>query len=118
MKKKIYIADDDPGLIELLSDFFEDRGYEAEGSADLLDLILLNAAKLPDAFLLNIEMWGDDSEIVCSYLKNNEPTNTVPLILFSTLPCADQKSTRYAEGFFSIPFEINELLVFLEKVTS
>ncbi|MDN5286456.1 MAG: response regulator [Mucilaginibacter sp.] len=117
MRKKVYIADDDPAFIELMADFLDAMGYEAEGSNELLELLLLDAKNLPDVFLLNIRMWGEDSEIICRYLKSNEPTVGIPLILFSTLKQVEHNvCDRYADGFISIPFEINALPGLLQKV--
>ena len=117
MKKKVYIADDDPGRIELIAVYLETMGCEPEGSTELLDLLLLDTINLPDVFLLNITMWGEDSEMISSYLKSNEPTKTILVILFSTLKRAEQNiSDRYADGFISIPFEINDLPGLLKNV--
>jgi two-component system alkaline phosphatase synthesis response regulator PhoP len=100
-----------------MADFLDGMGYDAGGSTELLDLLLLDAKNLPDVFLLNIRMWGEDSEIICRYLKSNEPTNGIPLILFSTLKQAEQNVCDcYADGFISIPFEINDLAGLLQKV--
>jgi two-component system alkaline phosphatase synthesis response regulator PhoP len=118
MRKKVYITDDDPQFIELMADFLEGIGYEASGSNDLLDLLLLDTLNLPDVFLLNIQMWGEDSEMISSYLKNNQRTGNIPVILFSTLKrSAQNKCDRYADGFISIPFEINDLAGLLKKIT-
>ncbi|WP_184541964.1 hypothetical protein [Mucilaginibacter sp. FT3.2] len=119
MTKKVYIADEDPGLIELIINFLEGIGYEADGSVDLLDLLCLDSPDLPDVFLLNSEIWGGESEMISSYLKSNEPTSTIPLILFSTLKRGERRTfDRYADGFISLPFEINELRRLLEKFAS
>jgi CheY-like chemotaxis protein len=119
MRKKVYIADDDPGFIELMFDFLEGIGYEAEGSTELLDLVLLDTLNLPDLFLLNVQMWEENSEMICDYLKSNESTKAVPVILFSTLKRSAQNSfDHYADSFISIPFEINDLPGLLGKFTS
>lgn len=119
MKKKVYIADDDPGFIELMTDFLDSIGYEAEGSTELLDLLLLEIINLPDVFLLNALMWGEDSEMIYNYLKSNEPTKSIPVILFSTLKCQAQNLfDHYADSFISIPFDINDLPGLLKRFTS
>jgi CheY-like chemotaxis protein len=117
--KKVYIADNDAGFIELMTVFLEDMGYEPEGSTELLDLLLLDNINLPDVFLLNNQMWGEDREVICRYLKSNEPTKSIPLILYSTLKRGEQNTfDNYADGFISIPFEINDLPGLLEKAAS
>jgi two-component system alkaline phosphatase synthesis response regulator PhoP len=71
---------------------------------------------LPDVFLLNVQLWGEGSEMIYNYLKSNEPTETIPIILFSTLKRSAQNSfDHYADSFISIPFEINELPGLLKK---
>lgn len=116
-RKKVYIADDDAAFIELMADFLDDLGYDTGGSTELLDLLLLDAKNLPDVFLLNIQIWGEDSELICRHLKSNEPTGGIPLILFSTLKQAEHNmGDCYADGFVSIPFEINTLPGLLKQV--
>jgi two-component system alkaline phosphatase synthesis response regulator PhoP len=120
MTKKVYIADNDPHLIELMADYLDDMGYEAYGSHELFDLILLDSISLPDIFLLNIQLWGDyNNEIICKYLKWNDVTQAIPVILFSTSRQSAQSALEcYADGFIFIPFEINDLPALLEKLTS
>jgi CheY-like chemotaxis protein len=119
MKKRIYIADDNSGLIDMMAVFLEGMGYEADGSPELLNLLLLDTINLPDVFLLNIRVWGEDSEMISSYLKTNELTGNIPVILFTTLQRSVQHPLdRYADGFIYIPFEINQLSGLLKKVTS
>ncbi|SDP44638.1 two-component system, OmpR family, alkaline phosphatase synthesis response regulator PhoP [Mucilaginibacter sp. OK268] len=116
MRKKIYIAHDDGAFIELMSVFLEGIGYEGYGSTELLSLLLLDSLNLPDVFLLNVQLWGEDSKMIYNYLKSNESTETIPVILFSTLKRSAQNSfDHYADSFISIPFEINELPGLLKK---
>jgi len=119
MSKKVFIIDDDPAFIELMIDYLVNDGYDTNGTADLLDLILLDAIDLPDVFLLNIEMWGEDCDTICRYLKGNLSTGAIPLILFSKGKWFEQESgSLYADDFISIPFEIKFLSGLLKKVTS
>lgn len=117
MRKKVYIANDDIEFIELISDFLDDIGYEVNGSSELLDLLLLDTINLPDVFMLNVQMWGEDSEMISCYLKSNKPTDAIPVILFSTQKRSEQNTyNRFADGFISIPFEIEELPGLLENL--
>jgi hypothetical protein len=50
MRKKVYIADVAPGLIELMVALLKDTGYEAAGSTELLDLIVIDTSNLPMSF--------------------------------------------------------------------
>jgi two-component system alkaline phosphatase synthesis response regulator PhoP len=66
-----------------------------------------------------MQMWGEDSEIIYTYLKSNELTKAIPIVLFSTLNRSAQNTIAHcADGFISIPFEINDLPSLLEKLTS
>ena len=63
-KKKILIIDDEQDITEMLSSFFQSRGYEAitAGSASQA---LRQVETRPDLILLDINMPGEDGFSLC-----------------------------------------------------
>ncbi|MBQ7624578.1 MAG: response regulator transcription factor [Clostridia bacterium] len=81
MKKRIYLADDDRNIRELMSTFLINAGFEAEAfpSGDAL----LNAFEKsrPDLVILDIMMPGTDGLTVCSRLRQKDAS--LPIIIVS-----------------------------------
>jgi CheY-like chemotaxis protein len=78
-KKKILIADDDAGILEVLTIFLDEFGYEVETTHDGLTLRTFEHG-LPDLLLLDVGMARRD---ICLFLKSQEETKRLPIVLFS-----------------------------------
>ncbi|MXV14459.1 response regulator [Hufsiella ginkgonis] len=114
MGKKVFIADDDPAIVDVVTIILEDAGYEVSSTVHGEDLMVLNHASLPDLFLLDIWMYGKDGRDICSHLKNNERTKHIPVIIVSAVRDVDRIAREYhADGFLAKPFEMDELLALI-----
>ena len=117
-KKKIMIADDDTGILEAIQIMLEDEGYDVivtlDGKAvqDMQD-------DLPDVLLLDIWMSGIDGTGICRYLKSQNRTKHIPIIL-----CSANKDTQKlakecgADDFIAKPFEMMDFLNTIKKYTT
>lgn len=108
--KKILIADDDTAILDSMTMILEDAGYTVitTGDGNIIQEVRNN---LPDLILLDIWISGIDSRDICKYLKNQEATKHVPLILFSAY--RDEKEIALKSGaddFMAKPFEMSLLL--------
>ena len=65
--KKIYIADDDDNILELMNMILESKGYEVITSPDGKSLSKLGY--LPDMVFLDIGMSGSDGSEICREFK-------------------------------------------------
>lgn len=115
--KKIYIADDDPDILEVLTIILEGQGYNVITSADGKSLASLN--DLPDLVLLDIRMSGSDGSDICRSLKNQPQTKDIPVVLIS----ANRDLTEIAkdcgaDDFISKPFDIKDVVNIANKFTS
>ncbi len=114
-KKKILVADDDPAILDVLKLFLEDVGYNVEITTD--------GAKLRDfqddqADLLLLDVWmsGWNGRDICTYLKSQEATKHLPIILFSANKGIEHIARAAgADDFLAKPFELNELLDKLDQ---
>lgn len=105
---KILAADDEPGVLSLLKDYFEMNGYEvilAENGYTVLEQIRRN----PDIILLDVNMPDMDGISVCRAIREYV---SCP-ILFLTARVEDcDKITGFAAGgddYIIKPFSIDEL---------
>lgn len=117
MKKKIFVIDDEPAILEVISLILVDAGYKVKIS--LGGRIEALAKKyLPDLILLTIWISGKDSRNICKNLKGNKLTGHIPIILISTDKDTEKIAKDIgADDFLSKPFEIDDLLFKVKKYT-
>ncbi len=114
-QKKILIADDDPAILEALTLFLEEEGYEVETTSDGLTLQAFEHG-YPDVLLLDIWMSGWNGGDLCRCFKSQEETRHLPIVLFS----ANKETQRIAQeagadDFLLKPFDLEELLEKIER---
>lgn len=115
MKKKIIVADDDKGIVSVLTMMLEDAGYEVRTTSNGQTAKVVGEY-LPDLLLLDIWMAGIDGRDVCRYLKSQKRTKNIPVIMVS----ANQDTEKIAleagaNDFISKPFDMDELLEKIER---
>lgn len=107
-KKKILIIDDEQDITEMLSSFFQSRGYEAitAGSASQA---LRQVETRPDLILLDINMPGEDGFSLCGKIRDF--INCPILFLTARVEDADKVRAFLAGGddYIVKPFSLLEL---------
>jgi CheY-like chemotaxis protein len=115
MKKKILVADDDPGLQDIFKIILERAGYEVEIKENGND-ILKKKFRVPDLFLIDKLLSGMDGLAVCSFLKMYPQTKDIPVIMISASPDIGILSQRAgADDYIEKPFDIDHLLKVIER---
>lgn len=110
MKKRIIIVDDDEGILDIFQIIFQRAGYEVEILAEATS-IMNNNFKLPDLFILDKQLSGEDGFVVCKFLKNQAATQLIPVILVSAMPGLKDLITQSgADAYIEKPFEIKSVL--------
>ena len=110
MKKKILVADDDPGIVDAMQILLEDEGYEVITTMDGEKIYELYEQK-PDLVFLDIWMSGINGSTVCRKLKTDTATKDTPVIMFSANRDTEEIAVQCgADDFLSKPFEIKQLL--------
>jgi DNA-binding response OmpR family regulator len=112
MNQKIMVVDDDEAILDVVRIILENEGYEVETHTSGKYLYNLTD-NLPALFILDVLLSGDDGRDICRFLRTNETTKHIPIILFSahsqddivyTLP------TSMYNYFIAKPFDINDLV--------
>jgi len=115
MKKKILVADDDPGIVDAMQILLTDEGYHVITTMNGENIPKMFEQK-PDLVFLDIWMSGVNENVVCRKLKENEETKHIPIIMFSANRDTQDISVDCgADGFLAKPFDINELLDLVHK---
>ncbi len=113
--KRIMIVDDDPGIRDILKIIFERAGYEVWLEFDG-KFIFHERYPLPDVFLLDRYLSGMDGLDICRYLKSDNYSKQVPVIIISASPDLAQTALKAgADGFIEKPFDLKNLLRIVEK---
>jgi len=81
--KKIMVVDDSPTIRKLISGKLEKSGHEAICAVDGLDAIAALEEFTPDLVLLDIAMPRMDGYQVCKFIRGNEETKDIPVIMIS-----------------------------------
>lgn len=115
LKKRVYVADDDPAILEIITMILEDEGFEVETSSDGKSL-QEGLKVIPDLVLLDIRMSGSDGGEICRSLKSKPDTKDIPVVLVS----ANKDITTIARNcsandFLPKPFDISELIQLTHK---
>jgi len=76
----VYLADDDPGLLEVFSVFLENAGFEVRSFPTGDDLAQEFARCEPDLVVLDVMMPGTDGLTVC---KNLRAVSDVPIVILT-----------------------------------
>ncbi len=115
MKKKILITDDDEGVQDIFKLIFERAGYEVQVFGEALS-ILENRFSSPDLFVLDRQLSGQDGLKVCKFLKSQNSTRNIPVIIVSATPGIGKLAREAgADDFIEKPFQIKDLLGVVEK---
>ena len=115
MRKRILVADDDPGIGDMLYEMLSDAGYEVEVQVNG-HAVQQMAEPFPDLLFLDVRLSGTDGRSICQHLKEQEATSHLPIILLSA-----HKDTRKiardagADDFLVKPFEMEDLLALVTK---
>lgn len=114
--KKIFIADDDPDILEILSLMLKMAGYETRPTINANDIFDFSNG-LPDLILLDIWMSGIDGREICKQLKANERTKDIPVVFLSANSRINEITEEYhARDYIAKPFEMEHLLKKVKQI--
>lgn len=115
MPKQIFIADDDPGIVDAVQMMLDFYGYNTSFTYDGAELLHLKD-NYPDLILLDIWMSGTDGRDVCRALKSSPELKHIPVIMISA--SKDINKSAYESGaddFLPKPFDMDQLIDRIEQ---
>jgi CheY-like chemotaxis protein len=81
--KKILLADDDAGYVEIMKERLESNDYHVIGSSDSRAVVRLAQEENPDLIILDIAMPDMNGYEVCEQLKQKRKTQRIPILLLT-----------------------------------
>ena len=112
-KKKILVVDDEEQMLDLITAFLSQAGYEVTAAVDGETALALAGKVLPDLILMDIQLPKIDGWLVCHRLKIDENLKKIPIILFSGMVATDAQADLTVEKcdyLMAKPIELNNLL--------
>jgi DNA-binding response OmpR family regulator len=119
MRKKIFIVEDDKNVQEMLTLILEKAGYDIEISSEGQSVYNNDRERWPDLFLLDKQLAGYDGLEICKYLKSNDHTRQIPVIMLSATPGIEPLARNAgADEFVEKPFNTGILMTIVAKYLS
>lgn len=110
------LADDDEGIIDAVETMLYFEGYDVTATTHG-ERVLLPNIDLPDLFLLDIWMSGQDGTEICKKLKLQQSTKNIPVLMISaSRDIKDSAIEAGADDFLAKPFEMRHLLQKIERL--
>lgn len=114
--KKIWVVDDDDGILDVMQILLKEEGYEIKAINSPAHLEEELVRDKPNLLLLDILMSGMDGRTIARNLKSNKYMNDIPIILMSADMHIEEKAKEgHADNFIKKPFEVDELLGKIKK---
>lgn len=109
----IFCVEDDAGIRDLIIYTLNAYGFQAEGFSNAVDFRSALSERKPDLVLLDIMLPGEDGISVLKYLKSQNTTESIPVIMTTA------KGTEYdkvigldlgADDYLAKPFGMMEMV--------
>lgn len=116
--KKILVVDDEEDLLLVLSARLKKAGYLVSTASNGFEGLGQISADKPDLVILDVMMPKMDGWQVLKYLRQNDATKELPVILLtakSDMNSLDEGKRHKATDHFIKPYEIEELLTFIQR---
>jgi excisionase family DNA binding protein len=118
--RRILLVDDDPQIIELLTDVFgDDDRFELDSAANGYDAGMKTQQFKPHLVLLDFMLPDINGTAVCSAIKSNPELEATKVLIVSGVvkqEDIDRLSQSGADGFVKKPFDIEHLLRTMEQL--
>lgn len=85
-KRVVLIADDDPGIVRILTMRCAELGLDVESAHDGLTALMNISRNPPDMAILDVDMPGADGLSICDKLASDEATANMPIVILSGQP--------------------------------
>lgn len=117
--KKIFVADDDPSITEVVRIILESNGYTVLTPSSVETILSEIQQTLPDLVMLDLWMSGVEGKKIAQTLKSAPNTSQIPVVVFSAHNEGAQiAKAAGAEDYLAKPFDIDVLLSTIQKYVS
>lgn len=122
MAKRVLVVEDTANIRQIIAFALKQRGYEVLEAADGEEGLRRVHAEKPDLLILDAMLPLKTGFEVCTALKEDARTRTLPVLMLTAITQGTGKSDDYwrekshADAFMSKPFKSQELMECVEKL--
>ena len=116
--KKILIIEDDPSFSRAINHIVEKEGYDVSTASNGMTGLRMVKENQPDLLILDVMLPGLDGFEICSQLRAEEITATMPIIMLSAKGQETDKTTGLSVGANEYLTKPVDRALLLEKITS
>lgn len=107
----ILVIDDDPDICAMLKMVLDYHGYNTSEAENEEEARAVLSAGRVHLIIMDMLLSGADGTDICSRLKKDQHTSSIPILMFSAHPNARNNCLAAgADDFISKPFEMNDML--------
>jgi len=117
LKYDVLIVDDDSSTINLLSNFFRNKGYSHIDTSLGNRAIELLQKAVPKLILLDVLLPDSSGFDICKKIKTDEKLKTIPVFYITAVPETEvynKMSETKADGYFLKPFNISDFNILMD----
>lgn len=119
MEKRILVLDDNQDILEIVETVLEYEGYEVICTSKTTDFERLLNAWNPHTVIIDYRLADGNGGDVCRYIKENEQTKHIPVILFSAYINREEDFAHLGcDEVITKPFDLQVLADRVKKVLS
>lgn len=111
--KTVLIVDDEAPVRQILKRMLASVDYRVEAVANGKEAQEFLRTSVPDMVLLDITMPEMDGMSLCRWIRNNEKTRLVPVVMITArgdIPDHISGLSQGADEYIAKPFDLNEVL--------
>jgi phosphate regulon transcriptional regulator PhoB len=119
MPKTILIVDDEKDIVDLISYNLEKEGFATIKAYDGESALELVKARKPDLVLLDLMLPGIRGLEVCKFIRKNQDTESLPIIMLTAKGEQVDKILGFemgADDYITKPFNVRELIARVRAV--
>ncbi len=121
MSGNILVVDDDPNVVEILTESLRGRGYCTESASDGEEAIRKYESFQPDLVVLDVVLPKRDGFQVCDEIRARDVDRDVPVIMISADAIQDSMLKGLhsgAQDYLKKPFSLKEILAKIDNYLS
>ena len=121
MNGNILVVDDDPNVVEIITESLRSRGYNTEYALDGESALRKYDEFLPDLVVLDVVLPKKDGFAVCDEIRTRDINRDVPVILISGNAIPDNMLEGFKSGaqdYIKKPFSIKEMIAKVDNFLS
>lgn len=118
MNGNILIVDDDPNVVEIITESLRSRGYNTEYALDGRAALEKYDEFNPDLVVLDVVLPGKDGFRVCDEIRARDVYSDVPVLMISADAIPDNMLEGFKSGaqdFIKKPFSIKEMIAKIDN---